>query len=264
MATGQGILDRLKKAKENRTDESKPGVLPLVAYYGKEPEVEEQRTRMYNTIRRVMAGDVNAGRPSSNEQVIQGDKFVLLRMESAVAVVNTTASPIEFLVSTGEMENGRDLEGMGRVRFHTAIRLRDLVHGAQVNGIKSQSFSGMPGGSGGLPIDVRGYQLDCWKILSRVRKDMPEPWMFKMLEAVVIMDEWMNLRPLPKRMMTNNKRKARLKTIRDLHYALDRVGRALGYIAQEDFTQRWGRKLLYVPPPVRRHTPASTAEGQPE
>ncbi|MGE1157037.1 hypothetical protein, partial [Pseudomonas kitaguniensis] len=59
MATGQSILDRLKKAQQEKEQPSaapRPlaGALPLVAFYGRDPKAEHLRNRMYAMIERAM------------------------------------------------------------------------------------------------------------------------------------------------------------------------------------------------------------------
>lgn len=261
MATGQGILDRLKRARETPTCDTKPGVLPLIAYYGREPAQEELRNKFYAAMERALAF-----REEDYPDQMRGGKvphWTLVDLRDAIAVVNANSSPIEFLVSRGEMETGKDLEGMGGVRYHTALRLRDLIDGARVNGMKSPSFSG-GGGGGGKAADIRGYQLDCMKLLGRVKGDMPERWLFPMLESVVFMDEWFDLWPEmegpPKRREAARKR--RLKTIQALHFALDQASVSLGYMQTNEFRQRWGPDAPAQPYAARRHTQGSTASNQ--
>ena len=78
---------------------------------------------------------------------------MFLDLDDALAVLNANSSPIEFLVSQGELESGGDEEGMGGVRFHTALRLRDLISGAQVKGLKAAAFSEFV--SGGVDCGTR-------------------------------------------------------------------------------------------------------------
>lgn len=267
MATGQRILDRLKQAKARQQEEEildhlgpRPGVLPLAAFYGREPEQEELRTRMYEAVARVMAmREIEGGRPG---RAAHGH-YLILDMKDAYAIIDASSSPIEFLVSRGEMEFETDEDGMSGVRFHTALRFRDLINGSQVKGIKSPSLEGGGGGSVS-PADIRGYQLDCMNLIGKIRKAMPEAWLFPMLEAVVFMDEWLDLWPAEESRADKRetKRKQRLKTLQALHYALDRAGATLGYMAEEDFMRRWPNGAPAVPPSVRRRSQASRVSNQ--
>lgn len=258
MASGQGILERLKKAKAQVTIDLRAGILPMSAYYGRDPKSEEMRNKMYAAIERAMAF-------KEPDQDFKGryHRYALVDLKDAIAIVNSASSPIEFLVSKGELETTADEDGMSGVRFHAAIRLRDLLEGSQVNGIKSPSFSGGGGGGGGKPVDIRGYQLDCMKLMANVKRKMPEPWLFKLLESVVFQDDWLDLLPVEDQneKRAEAKRKNRQKTIQALHYALDMASLTLGYIGEDDFSQRWS-KVPAVPPSTRRHTRGSTASNQ--
>ncbi|CCF19113.1 protein of unknown function [Pseudorhizobium banfieldiae] len=259
MATGQGILDRLKRAKAS-ADEAPRGVLPLVAFYGRDEEREDMRTRMYQSVSRVMnALDVgDAPKPRG-----ENSHHLMLDMNDAVTFLNASSSPVEYLVSRGELELEGDDAGMGGMRFHTALRFRDLVNGAQVKGLKSPSLEGT-GGGGGVATDIRGYQLDCINLIGKIRKGMPEPWIYPMMEAVVFMDEWLDLGPERESRAVKRETlaKRRLKTLHALHYALDRTGVVLGYMAEDDFMQRWPDGVPAFPPSVRRRSQESKAANQ--
>jgi hypothetical protein len=257
MATGQGILDKLKQARVEAEYVPPAGVLPLVAFYGRGEEEDEQRTRMYDMVRRVMRMRDHELLPNHRAH------YMFLFLEDALAVLNANASPIEFLVSRGELESAGDEDGMGGVRFHTALRLRDLISGAQVKPLKAQSFGDAVSGGAGAA-DIRGYQLDCMKLLGRVRKDMPEAWIYPMVEAIVFMDEWFDLWPEEDLREERRKllRRQRQKTVNALHYALDRAGATLGYISDQEFTQRWNHGSPDVPTSVRRRNRASKAANQ--
>lgn len=258
MATGQGILNRLHKAREEAQQEPKRGVPPLFAFYGRSEEDEDQRNRMYATVARVM-------KIKDGAELTPGPRahYLMLDFEDALAILNANSSPIEFLVSRGELESAGDQDGMGGVRFHTALRLRDLIEGAQVKGLKAAAFSESVSGGPGAA-DIRGYQLDCMKLIARVRRTMPEAWIYPMMEAVVYLDDWLDLWPEEDRRAERRKllMKQRMKTISALHYALDRTSAALGYIAEEEFTQRWPAGAPAAPPSVRRRSRASKAANQ--
>lgn len=257
MATGQGILDKLKQVREAAEQEPKAGVLPLVAFYGRGEEEDELRARMYDTVARVMK--------MRDHEHVAGHRahYLYLDIDDALAILNANSSPIEFLVSQGELESGGDEDGMGGVRFHTALRLRDLISGAQVKGLKAAAFSESVSGGPGAA-DIRGYQLDCMKLLNRVRKDMPEAWIYPMMESIVFMDEWFDLFPEDHRTAEKRKvmRRQRLKTVNALHYALDRAGATLGYMTELEFMQRWPHGHPDVPTSVRRRNRASKAANQ--
>lgn len=182
-------------------------------------------------------------------------------MANAIVIMNANSSPVEFLVTNGDMEFGQDEDGMAGVRFHTAIRFRDLVAGAQVKALKSANLEATGGGGLG-PADILSYQMDCRKHLARIRKAVGAEWVYSTLEAVVVFDEWLDLWPEPARIDRRGvKRKQRLKTIAALHYGLDVVGERLGYMNWSVFTKRWPHGAPALPPSVRRRIQATTVSG---
>lgn len=258
MTASKRLMGRLKAAKEQASETLKPGVLPLVAFYGRGEELDEQRSRMYEMIGRVMASDTIGDDVAAS----MPERRSFLDVRDAVTILNAQASPIEFLVSNGEMELGPDEDGMGGVRFHTAIRFRDLVQGAQVKVLKSANLEGTGGGGFG-PTDIVSYQVDCRKILQRLKSAIGDEWVYQMLEAVVVMDEWLDLWPESRKAdKRGTKRKQRLKTILALHYGLDKVGKQLGYMNNAAFKQRWHRDVPEMPPSVRRRSRESRAANQ--
>lgn len=176
-------------------------------------------------------------------------------------VMNANSSPIEFLVTNGDMEFGQDEEGMAGVRFHAAIRFRDLVAGAQVKGLKSANLEAVSSGGFG-PADILSFQMDCRKILARIRKAVGEEWIYSTLEAVVVYDEWLDLWPEPMKVDRRGvKRRQRLKTIAALHYGLDVVGETQGYMNWSVFKNRWPDGAPSIPPSVRRRIQATMVAG---
>ena len=130
MATGQSILERLKKNKQQAVSETVPDALPLIAYYGREPQAEELRTRMYDAVERAMALDQVKG----DNKHVGAARYSLVDLKETITVLNACSSPVEYLVSRGELETARDDDGMGGARYHTALRFRDLMDGSQVQG----------------------------------------------------------------------------------------------------------------------------------
>lgn len=151
--------------------------------------------------------------------------------------INAAAGPVEYLVSRGELETEKDERGMGGVRYHTAIRLRELVDGAQLKGMRSPDLLATPGG--GFNGNIPAYKLDCMRRLGAMRTAMPNTWVFDLLMSVVWGDEWLDIRDTP-----GNKRDAtrqqRLKTIEILHWALDQVALSVNYLDPEIHRRRWG------------------------
>lgn len=250
MATGQGILERLRKAKAG--EEEIRGVLPLVAFYGREPERERARNRMYHDIAMQVMTQERASR------------FMYFGVGEKVTVVDTLSSPLEFLASRGELESDLDQVGMGGARFHTALRFRDLMEGAQVKGLKSPSLEGNGGGGGTSAGDIRSYQLDCIKILKRLKDKIAAAWAFDLVEGIVWRDDWFDLHP--EATASQRRQRAMLRdrtaTVTALHFALDSAGVVLHYIPEEDFKQRWADQTPALPPVIRRRIRASMAPSR--
>lgn len=191
-------------------------------------------------------------------RMIRQDERIFLAMEDATLILNANSSPIEFLASSGELESGADDKGMGGARFHAAIRFRELVHGAQVVQLRSINLASARGAGGAL--DITGYQLDCQKILGRLKHGIEDVWIYPMLESVVVMDEWLDLVPVSRKLDKKGvKRKQRLKTIRALHYGLDKVGHSLGFMNTAAFMRRWPQSGPEMPPSVHHHIRATKA-----
>lgn len=247
MATGQSIRDRLKGLKN--PDAEKPGVLPLRAFYGREPKAEIARNEMYRSVDAVMnAADAR-------------DIIFILGVRG-IAMVDANSSPVEHLVAHGEMDSKLDDEGMGGARYHTALKIRDLIDGAQVKMMRSPSLEGT--GGGGAPSsagDIRGYQLDCMKLIDLLKRSMTKPWLWTMIEAVVWNDDWMNIR-VDKLRRTAKSDEERSRTIEALHYALDNAAVILGYLPPEDLVKRWPAGCPKMPPAMRNRIRVSTAAGR--
>lgn len=239
MATGQSILDRIRREKAAR----RPGVLPLIAFYGREAEQEQLRNRFYEVFERAMRDDVVL--PPQPER----RALLLLDFDTSIGVLDANASPVEWLVYRGELEADDEEEGMASVRFHAALRFRDMAAGAQVNGMKSPSLSGLGGGGGGA-VDISGFQLDCMKHLQRVRTAMPAPWLFGMLEAVVVLDDWLDLRNLRAGAAAERRRG---QTLTALRYALDIAAAHLGYQTGKAPSRRWPDGPPPMPASLKGH-----------
>lgn len=177
-------------------------------------------------------------------------------------LVNENAGPLEFLVSRNELEIMADPEGMGAVRFQTALRFRELMAGAEVKGLHSPDWSSAGGGGGGAGAsNVRAHQLDCMNRVGEIRDFMRKPWMFQLLERVVFRDEWLNIFPDNDENPKRRARKAleRQQTVQSLHYVLDRAGIVLGHVSSEAVRRRWKVGEPSPARPVRRRIRASKA-----
>lgn len=198
---------------------------------------------------------VRHGQPDTIQIHVEPTRSVVPHDLGRPIFINELSGPIEYLTSRGELESGKDIAGMGGVRFHTAIRFRELVEGAQVKNLRSPNLGGTGGGSGKAG-DIPGYKLDCIIKVDGVKSAMPKPWVFEMLLQVVWNDDWLDLRlpeiKLPEsadssireraRKLKEQKRKQRLGTIETLCWALDIAALQMGYIDQQFYRRRWLRR----------------------
>lgn len=246
MATGQSLRDRLKGRK---MDENRRGVLPLVAYYGREPKQEIARNAMYRQIETVM-----------NQAEARDITFFM--GTRGIAMVDANSSPIEYLVAKGEMDSSRDEEGMAGVRFHTALKIRELIDGAQVKVLRSPSLEGTGGGGASTSAgDIRGYQLDCMKLMDLLKKSLEKHWLWTLIELVAWSDDWMDIRVGVKK-LTPRQAAERSGTIEALHFALDNAAVILGYLPPEDLIERWPRGCPRMPPLMKRRRLVSKDAGR--
>ena len=227
MATARSsILDRIKQPKQLDT---RRGVLPLKAFYGRDAAFEQRRSDFYDDVRRITALE------EVEEQLPSRRHFAIIDLKDSIALINPNSGPIEYLVYRGDMETARDEEGMGGLRFHTALRFRDLVDGSRVNGMKSPSFEGGGGGGGG-PKDITSYQMDCMGRIAKIQSIMPQPWLYPFVESIVVLEQWFDLRLVDDEPRTQ---KVRIKTIMALHYALDHIAIAMSCLEWLTLRRRW-------------------------
>lgn len=251
MSAAKKLMERMKS--KAAPDLKRSGVLPLRAFYGRDPEREILRDRMYASIGRVMSAD-ERGVTNSGRYQVQSNVFI---GEGSASVFNAGAAPIEYLVMRGEMATDRDDEGMAGARFHTAIKLRQLFDGAQRKGMKSPSIDGMGGGGSGGTVDISGYQIDCIRKVGRLAEEMVSPWLFDLVRNVVWMDEWYDLNAPDK--MPKWRADERMETIFALHFGLDVAAVTLGYEMEGCLTVRWEATRPKMPSSVSRRNQGTMA-----
>lgn len=234
-------------------------VLPLDAYYAREPAFEAERARFYTHCARIfglsgwhlhgpsieMAAEIGYGDRERDVQRLGSD---------SAANIDIMAAPVEWLVAKRRLETREDESGIGLVRYSVALRLRDTWSGADIAGLKSQDVEASGGGGGGrLPSD---YKIDCIKALAGLRRAM-SPHHYTLLEAVVARDEWVwERRKTPA---------ARLAVILELHVAIDHAALRFGLISTSQFVQRWKvdpSKKWWQRRPRKIRTVAEAAEAE--
>lgn len=192
--------------------------------------------------------------------------------------INEASGPIEYLAARSELASDKDVVGMGGVRFHTALRLRELMEGAQIKSLRSPDLEAIGRGSGKAG-NIPAYKLDCMAKIADLRNCMPKPWVFEMLIGIVWGDQWHNLKQpeismAPTIGLTSaekrkakrkraeklaSKRRARRQTIETLLWSLDVAAVRLGYLDKEFFRLRWGGQPSPQEAEAHRHNQESKA-----
>ena len=186
-------------------------------------------------------------------------KLSLIDQDHA-SIVNTSAAPLEFMVSQRWLETPKDPPGYGILRFSAAVRFRDEVAGSQSGGLKSQNLEGGSGGFG--PRLVSDYALDCISKVSAVRARL-HPGLFRLLQMVVIDDVWVweidakkatrTVKPRRSGKRTQAQRvflearRRQLQARRDriilkLHKALDGAAVVFSYMSEAEYAARWAQR----------------------
>lgn len=237
----KGLKDRIAARREEKAGLRKKA-LPLLAFYGREPDVERRRGSFYAAMATVYGWsewklepihDVNLnlpdvrggrdGRPPELRGV--GKKHVM--------PVILNAAPFEYLFSKGKLQGERDAQGASYRRLSAGQRLRGIFEGAEISGLKAANLEGTSGG--GMPGRLPGeYKMDCIRYLSQLRGPewaggMPAA-LFSLLEAVVYRDRW-----LWEELRADRQEAFFLR----LHKALDLLSVRLRMMSAQDFTARW-------------------------
>lgn len=236
-----------------------PIVLPMSAYYAREPEHEARRAEFYAHCAFVfgfhgwlldnptvkMAVEIGFGGRGRNIRLIDQDQ---------VAPINVMAAPFEWLVATDKIESTLDSPGTGLVRYTAGLRYRDDMEGAGL-GLRAQSYEGASGG--GQPNrPPSDFRMDCIGTIADLRKIED----YAVLEAVVWRDEWIWRQKLNRSLPEGRsgrkhrrQRKARTRALRELqrrmtrgilkvHRALDQAARFYGLMSAQEYDRRWKRR----------------------
>lgn len=229
--------------------EARPrGVLPMAAFYGREPAQERERNRMYGQLARVLAMPA-PDLPTA--QTVRRD-LLFVDMSDSIAILDVQSSPIWFLVSEGDLESEADESGMGPLRFQVALRLRDVIGGARGQSVRSPKLERVDRGSSSAG-DITGFQLDCIRIIDQICKGM-DARLWAMIEAVIYQDSWLNLGPA-KNVPAERRaawRRRRTATLQVLHYGLDVAATRLRYMTSAGLRGRWPKGAPPVPLTVWR------------
>lgn len=257
---GNSAIRRRVKSLRDRAapKERGPLVLPMTAYYAREPEQEARRAAFYAYVALVygsqgwifnyptvrFAAEIGYGGGGRDVKPIDRD---------SAAAVNIMAAPFEWLISTGKMESRLDTKGAGLIRYTAGLRYRADMEGAGL-GLRAQSYEGASGG--GQPNrPPSDFRMDCITSIAELRAIRD----YDVLEAVVWRDEWIWRVKMNGRLPENRpgkkfrrERQARAKAMKELqrrmtrnilkvHRALDQAARFYGLMNSAEYEKRWMR-----------------------
>lgn len=209
-------------------------ILPLAAFYAREPEFERRRLQFYSDMAKALAEP-----PSKVEQAVKHSsrdgrpaEIASIGLERAMPVITNTA-PLEYLFSKGMLQGKRDAHGAAYRRLSTGLRLRSICEGAEISGLKAANLEGASGG--GLPGQLPGeYKMECIKWLGDLRGAFEIAGLaqspFSIIEDLVYHDKW-----VWEKVRQDRRERFMLK----VHKALDELSVRFCMMSQRDFNERW-------------------------
>ncbi len=230
----RSLKERLKEQRLDR-DALRKGILPLSAFYGRDPDFEDRRNHFYAAMEKAYRRDgtakeeeidMRAGRDGRPAEIAS------IGRERAMPVI-TNSAPLEYLFSKGMLQTKDDTHGAAYRRLSAGQRLRSVWEGAQISGLKAANFEGSSGG--GAPGRLPGeYKMDCIRWLSELRGHNQTPGLeqsqFSMVEDLVFHDIW-----LWEKVRADRREKVILKLLK----ALDDLSVRFHMMEKRDFNARW-------------------------
>ncbi|KQS95364.1 hypothetical protein [Rhizobium sp. Leaf386] len=230
----RSLKDRLREQRLDR-DALRKGILPLSAFYGRDPDFENRRNQFYAAMAKayerreapkVTEVDVRAGRDGRPAEIAS------IGRERAMPVI-TNSAPLEYLFSKGMLQTKDDTHGAAYRRLSAGQRLRSIWEGAQISGLKAANLEGSSGG--GAPGRLPGeYKMDCIWWLSELRGHNQTPGLeqsqFSMVEDLVFHDVW-----LWEKFRADRRERVILKLLK----ALDDLSVRFHMMEKRDFNARW-------------------------
>lgn len=206
----------------------------MAAYYRQEPDQERRRAEFYAHMARVFEWDDwllerqfvavrngvsgRDGRPATVEFIDRHTRAI---------AINSSAAPLEWLASVGELEGRNEAAGTGTVRLNAGLRLREEIVGAEISALKSQNLQSSGGGGQGRP--VSDYKLDCIHSITMVQERVPAK-LYAVLVELVYRDRWL---------WEGMSKKRRRRMIERIRRGLDKVAVCYGYMSMREVTDRW-------------------------
>lgn len=251
----KGIKDRLDRRRALRNK-----VLPMVAFYGREPDFERRRGEFYTAMAKAFGwadwktgavykdgvGDALAGRDG------QPLKMRLIGKGTAYPI-NENSNPLEHLAFSNLLATDADSPRAGLSRLEAGLRFRDLMAASQISSLKTANLEGASGGMAmGKPPSQ--HKIEAIHDMIWLRDNIPADDM-KLLEDVVFFDVW-----IWKKVRADR----RSATILRVQRALDRLAVQFRLMTIQEFNVRWrvGRRRAagQVSPDHPQDLPSSPAE----
>lgn len=165
------------------------------------------------------------------------------------ALINTRASPLEYLASQGLLhsrDDGDDDARFASARLEVGLAVRQLSDDAA--GLGGQDINGV-GGGGFTGKVVSDYRIDCANLVKKVQHRLTRP-QWSLLRAVAVDGEWVWYAVFKARRPKGQKKwlppkhelKAAEKIVIDLHRALDEAAVVLGRLTRDQVKRRWSRR----------------------
>jgi len=273
------IEDRIKRfrLRQELEDWQRLGnrVLPLHAFYSRKDEQEAARNLFYDRCAKVFgwAGWEEMTTDTDFDTIVvarsaqldkppegighggRGREVAAIQRDRAIAI-NLKSAPFEWLSSKGYLESKEDAAGVGNIRFSAGMKFRDLLIGAEPMTLKTANIEGKAG-SGGVPVTINDFKIDCINELARLRRSMfyrqgwkrirmkngktkmvdasyaDRPLLFGLLERLVYADSWI---------FDGLKGREQRAMILQIQMALDQVAIHFGLITQQEYSRRWASK----------------------
>ncbi len=234
-----------RKIRKRTRKGSRRGILPMNAFYGRDPKPESRRQQFYGTMATVYGFENWRQQPETEEaQDLKpgygGRGRDLRKVTQKTAVeVNANCAPLEYMAEKGWLhsEELEEDQATAMIRFQAALRLRDLIEGSQISTLASPDMDRVGAGGNGLPIN--DTKVDCIKFLERIKtscKDSirlfgnAEPMAYDLISGIVGADLWV-WEYWPSRM-----RRPRMRIV---HYGFDCVSFEVGELSVDEFDRRW-------------------------
>ncbi len=214
-------------------------VLPLVAYYGGDPDLERRRATFYAAMATAFGWEEWRIRPAkiSISNSLGGRdgrkaEIAAIGRDRAVPIITNTA-PLEYLFSNGLLQGKLDAPGAAHRRLNAGQRLRSIWEGAQISGLKAANLEGSSGG--GMPGRLPGeYKMDCIRWLSELRGSNETTGVvqspFSLVEDMVFHDVW-----VWEKVRADRRDRLMAKLLK----ALDGLSVRFHMMTMRDFNARW-------------------------